>query len=79
MPTSYMRSGNRSANADSPVGPGMAAVMATTSSWSSPTAHSSSAKIFVQEVPDDAGAFPVSGSILPMPCMWSAWSFSAGA
>ena len=79
MPTSYVRPGNLSANRSSPVGPSIAAVIATTSGRSSPMRTSSSAKAPVQDGPPALIGLPVSGSMMPTPWKRSASSFSAGA
>ena len=77
MPTSKTRSGYAAANASSPVGMSMAAVMPTTSFRSAAIATSSSEKTLVHAVPELASGWPVSGSMTPMPWKWSATSASA--
>ena len=67
IPTSYVRPGNLSANRSSPVGPSIAAVIATTSGRSSPIRTSSSAKAPVHEGPPALTGLPVSGSMMPTP------------
>jgi hypothetical protein len=47
IPTSWKRSGKRSLKGMSPVGPGMAAVMACTAGWRSPTSTMAEAKASV--------------------------------
>ncbi len=47
IPTSKKRSGQRAWNGSSPVGPGMAAVMATTWGYSSPMSSRASLKAWV--------------------------------
>ncbi len=78
MPTSMQRSGYSAPNFASPVGPSMAAVMATTSGRRAPSATISSEKTLVQ--PTDAGpvGMPVAGSNAAGLCICSATSFSAG-
>ena len=79
MPTSKNRSGNRCRNLESPVGPGMAAVIATMSRRLAPYSISDSANVDVQPGPGTDVASPVSGSMTPQECIWSSSSFSAGA
>ena len=79
MPTSKQRSGNCLANLSSPVGPSIAAVMATTSARSPPMRTSSSEKTLVQLVGAGEVGAPVSGSMTLTWCIWSASWFSAGA
>ena len=78
MPTSKHRSGYASAKGTSPVGPSIAAVIATMSGRVAPSATISSAKTCVH--PTDAGPVgrPVSGSNAAGLCICSATSFSAG-
>ena len=78
MPTSKVRSGNRSANAASPVGCSIAAVIATTSGRSAPIRTSSSANASVQASPALRVLAPLSGSKTPVACQASIWSVSAG-
>ena len=72
MPTSIVRSGKFCANLSNPVGPSIAAVIATTFELSRPIAVISSEKTFVQEGADAFRGFPVTGSTIP-----TAWNFSA--
>ena len=78
MPTSMHRSGNASANGASPVGPSIAAVIATTSSRTAPILTSSSANTLVQPTLGGPVGRPVTGSKAAGLCICSASSFSAG-
>jgi hypothetical protein len=69
---SALYSGNFSANLSSPVGPSIAAVMATISSRLAPISQISSEKTLVQLGADLATGTPVSGFTTP-----TAWNFSA--
>ena len=60
-----VRSGNAFSNLSKPVGPSIAAVMATISLRSWPIATNSSEKILVQLVTLFASGAPVSGSTIP--------------
>ena len=77
MPTSKVRSGNRSAKAASPVGCSIAAVIATTSDRSAPIRTSSSENAAVQSRAATLPT-PLSGSKTPVACQASIWSVSAG-
>ncbi|SLI35007.1 Uncharacterised protein [Mycobacteroides abscessus subsp. abscessus] len=70
MPTSNMRSGKRSPKADNPVGPGIAAVMATMSERRRACSISSSENTEVQPraLAPPSGR-PVSGSIGSQACI----------
>ena len=74
MPTSIVRSGNAFSNLSKPVGPSIAAVIATISLRSWPIATNSSENTLVQLVPLFAKGAPVSGSTIP-----TAWNFSASS
>ena len=63
----------------SPVGPGMAAVIATMSRRLVAYLISASEKVDVQPGPGTLVACPVCGSMTPVECICSASSFSAGA
>ena len=65
IPTSIVRSGNCFLNSVSPVGPSIAAVIATISLRSVPAFTNSSEKTDVHELPDLAKGVPVSGSTTP--------------
>ena len=79
IPTSKNRSGYLARNALRPVGPGIAAVIATTSRRSDAIWMSVSENVAVQPGPGTDRARPVSGSMTPQACIWSSSSFSAGA
>ena len=79
MPTSKKRSGNSAPNLSRPVGPAMAAVIATMSLRSRPALSSSLENTEVQPGCASNTGFPVTGSIMPVECIRSASSFSAGA
>ena len=74
IPTSIVRSGNSLSKAASPVGPIIAAVIATISSRSRAISINSVEKILVQLVALLASGAPVSGSTMP-----TAWNFSASS
>ena len=78
MPTSMQRSGNAFENGTSPVGPSIAAVIATTSDRRAPSATISSANTLVQLTDGGPVGRPVSGSNAAGLCICSASSFSAG-
>ena len=78
MPTSMQRSGNASANGARPVGPSIAAVIATTSGRRAPSATISSENTLVQLTDGGPVGRPVSGSKADGLCICSASSFSAG-
>ena len=65
-------SGKFCANLSKPVGPSIAAVIATIFEFSLPIAVISSEKILVHEGADALSGFPVTGSTIP-----TAWNFSA--
>ena len=79
IPTSKARSGNRSANASTPVEPGMAAVSATRSGWRSPASRRASTKATLYSGAGDVDRTgPMAGSNSPVSWRWlSPWS-SAG-
>ncbi|SKS55043.1 Uncharacterised protein [Mycobacteroides abscessus subsp. abscessus] len=79
IPTSNSRSGKRSPNLLSPVGPGMAAVIATILRCSLATSMSASENTEVQPGAEALIARPVFGSMTPVECICSASSSSAGA
>lgn len=80
IPTSHTRSGKRAANFPRPTGCSMAAVIATTSSRSSPIATISSPNTEVQEGPlDGASGSQVRGSITPTVWKWSSSWARAGS
>ncbi|CAM5456419.1 hypothetical protein SVIOM342S_06628 [Streptomyces violaceorubidus] len=80
MPTSHTRSGKRAANGARPTGCSMAAVIATTSSRSSPIRTISSPNTEVQEGPPEGlSGSQVSGSITPTVWKWSSSSRRAGS
>jgi hypothetical protein len=72
------RSGNALANGASPVGPSMAAVIATMSGLRAPSATSSCENTLVQPTEGGPVGSPVSGSKADGLCICSASSFSAG-
>ena len=78
MPTSKVRSGNSAQNLSSPVGPIIAAVIATTSGRRRPISTSSAENTDVQVVPLVPSGWPVSGSRMPTAWKRSASSSSAG-
>ena len=78
MPTSKTRSGNAVANGVSPVGPHIAAVIATTSGRSAPATTISRPNTCVQVVLVAALGLPVVGSKAGGECICSASSDSAG-
>jgi hypothetical protein len=78
IPTSNSRSGKRSPNADRPVGPGIAAVIATISRRRAAFWISASENTEVHPGGDAAVERPVTGSMTPVECICSASSFSAG-
>ncbi len=78
MPTSRQRSGNAAANGARPVGPSIAAVIATTSGRREPSATISVANTLVQPIEGGPVGSPVSGSKAAGLCICSASSFSAG-
>ncbi|SKY06696.1 Uncharacterised protein [Mycobacteroides abscessus subsp. abscessus] len=69
MPTSNMRSGYFSPKGASPVGPGIAAVIATTSGRVAPASSSAAENTDVQSCADTDLARPVLGSITPVECI----------
>ena len=79
IPTSNARFGNFSANLSKPVGPSIAAVIATISSRLAPISQISSEKTLVQLGADLATGTPVSGFTTPTAWNFSAESFIAGA
>ncbi|CAB4738291.1 unannotated protein [freshwater metagenome] len=74
IPTSKARFGNFSANLSKPVGPSIAAVIATTSFRFEPISQISSEKTLVQLGAFFATGTPVSGLTIP-----TAWNFSAAS
>ena len=79
IPTSKVRSGKLFSNLSNPVGPIMAAVIATTSLRSPPIFTNSSEKTEVQLFTDLFTGSPVSGSTTPTAWNFSASSLTAGA